>query len=429
MGIGSFILVFALALLLGMPIAFSMLFASALYFTINGADLLLQMLPERLFGGLDLFILLAIPMFLMAGDLMNRAGMSDRLITFANLLVGRLRGGLAQVNVLSSVLFSGVTGIALGDVVALGKIFIPAMERSGYSRSFAAAVTAASSLIGPIIPPSTIAVLYAAIMGVSVGGMFVAAIIPGLLIGLSDMIVVYLIARRRGYGVSSETVDRGKFLRSFRDALLAIVMPVIIIGGMLGGIFTPTEAAAVAVLYALMVGILVLRGLGPRDFVTTLRLSALDTARLLIIIGAAASVSWIFAIENVPLHVAALFEPLAAHPLLLVLCINFFFLFLGTWLDPAASIILFAPIVGPMAIEMGLHPLQFGVMMIVNANIGYVTPPIGNVLFAVSKIANVSTWALARELAPFIVVNALITLAVGLLPALSLWLPRLFGLA
>ncbi|MCG8356581.1 MAG: TRAP transporter large permease subunit, partial [Kiloniellales bacterium] len=255
MGIGAFILVFALALLLGMPIAFAMLLASALYFTTNDADVLLQMLPERLFGGLDLFILLAIPMFLMAGDLMNRAGMSDRLITFANLLVGRLRGGLAQVNVLSSVLFSGVTGIALGDVVALGKIFIPAMERSGYSRSFAAAVTAASSLIGPIIPPSTIAVLYAAIMGVSVGGMFVAAIIPGLLIGLSDMIVVYLVARRRGYGVSSETVDRGKFLRSFRDALLAIVMPVIIIGGMLGGIFTPTEAAAVAVLYAAIMGV------------------------------------------------------------------------------------------------------------------------------------------------------------------------------
>ena len=229
-----------------------------------------------------MFILVAIPFFLMAGELMNRAGMSDRMIKFANLLVGHMRGGLAQVDVLASVLFAGITGIALGEVVALGKIFVPAMEKQGYTRAFAGATIGAASLLGPIIPPSTIAVLYAAIMGVSVGGIFVAAVVPGLLIALSDMIVVYIIARVRKFPTADTRVTPKALVLGFRDASLAIVMPLIIVVGILGGFFTPTEAAAAAVVYAVVVGMFILRSLKSRDLIQTLRQSAIDTSRLLI---------------------------------------------------------------------------------------------------------------------------------------------------
>ena len=427
MDIIGFIIVFMVSLVIGLPVAFAMLTTSALYFLLSDAPLIV-MLPNRMFGGLDSFILVAIPFFLMAGELMNKSGISDRLVTFSNLIVGRMRGGLAQVNVLSSVLFAGITGIALGDVVALGKIFVPAMEKQGYSRAFAGAVTGASSLLGPIIPPSTIAVLYAATMGVSVGGIFIAAIIPGLIIAGSDMLIVYIIARKRKFPTLDTPVTPKALAIGFRDASMAIVMPLIIIVGILGGMFTPTEAAAAAVLYSIVVGMLILRTLKAGDVLATFKVSAIDTARLLVIIAGASAVGWIFAMENVPEFVDELFSPIKGNMLVLVLCVNLFFLFLGTWLDPATSIILFGPIIGPMAFDAGLDPLQFGIMMIINSNIGYVTPPVGNVLFAISNICRVGIWELGRELLPFILINMIVVILVGLLPELSLWLPRLLGL-
>ncbi len=427
MDIIGFIIVFMVSLVIGLPVAFAMLTTSALYFLLSDAPLIV-MLPNRMFGGLDSFILVAIPFFLMAGELMNKSGISDRLVTFSNLIVGRMRGGLAQVNVLSSVLFAGITGIALGDVVALGKIFVPAMEKQGYSRAFAGAVTGASSLLGPIIPPSTIAVLYAATMGVSVGGIFIAAIIPGLIIAGSDMLIVYIIARKRKFPTLDTPVTPKALAIGFRDASMAIIMPLIIIVGILGGMFTPTEAAAAAVLYSIVVGMLILRTLKSGDVLATFKVSAIDTARLLVIIAGASAVGWIFAMENVPEFVDELFSPIKGNMLVLVLCVNLFFLFLGTWLDPATSIILFGPIIGPMAFDAGLHPLQFGIMMIINSNIGYVTPPVGNVLFAISNICRVGIWELGRELLPFILINMIVVILVGLLPELSLWLPRLLGL-
>jgi tripartite ATP-independent transporter DctM subunit len=230
MSIPVFMIIFFILLFLGLPVGFVMAVTSALYFLFSGNALFLLMLPERIFSGLDVFVLMSIPFFMLSGEIMNRAGMSDRLVDFANLVVGRIRGGLAQVNVLASILFAGITGVALGDVAALGKIFIPAMVKQGYSKSFAAAITAASSLVGPIIPPSTIIVLYGAVMGVSVGAMFAGAIIPGLLIGLSDMAVVQYLAHRRQYPKHVIEVTPRQFLISSRDAALAIIMPVIIVG-------------------------------------------------------------------------------------------------------------------------------------------------------------------------------------------------------
>jgi tripartite ATP-independent transporter DctM subunit len=358
---------------------------------------------------------------------MNRAGMSDRLVHFSNMVIGRIRGGLAQVNVLASILFSGITGVALGDVAALGKIFVPAMEKQGYSRAFAAAVTAASSLVGPIIPPSTIIVLYGAVMGVSVGAMFAAAIIPGLMIGLVDMIMVQYIAHRRQYPKQELSFTPLEFVIGLRDASLALIMPFIIVGGILGGIFTPTEAAAVAVVYALLVGLLVFRSLRLGDFGPILGSAAIDSSRLFFIIAGAAIVGWVFAMENIPAFVERTFTGITENEYLLVLMINLFFLGMGLWMDPGASIILFAPVMWPLARGVGLHPVQFGIMLIINSNIGICTPPVGNVLFAVSNIARVRLDELSRELAPFLVANFLIILLVGYVPFFTLWIPELLG--
>ena len=428
MSIEVFIGVFFLLLLLGMPVAFVMMVTSALYFLLSGNELFLLMLPERIFSGLDVFVLMSIPFFMLAGEIMNRAGMSDRLVAFANLIVGRIRGGLAQVNVLASILFAGITGVALGDVAALGKIFIPTMVRQGYSKGFAAAVTAASSLVGPIIPPSTIIVLYCGVMGVSVGAMFAAAIIPGLLIGLSDMLIVQYLAVRRKYPKQVVPFTLEKLLTSSRDAALAIVMPVIIVGGILGGLFTPTEAAAAAVVYAMLVGVLVFRSLRWRDFGPILGNAVLDSSRLFLIIAGAAVVGWVFAMENIPQLVEATFTGITENPYLLILFIQLFFIVMGFWMDPGASIILFAPVIAPLAYSAGLHPVQFGIMLIINSNIGLCTPPVGNVLFAISNIARIDIVTLSRELAPFLIINFLIILLVGYIPELSLWIPRELGL-
>ncbi|MCB2055833.1 MAG: TRAP transporter large permease [Geminicoccaceae bacterium] len=428
MSITAFITVFFVLLFLGLPIGFVMAVTSALYFLLSGNMLYLLMLPERIFSGLDVFVLMSIPFFMLAGEIMNRAGMSDRLVAFSNMIVGRFRGGLAQVNVLASILFAGITGVALGDVAALGKIFIPQMEKQGYTRAFAAAVTAASSLVGPIIPPSTIIVLYGAIMGVSVGAMFAGAIIPGLLIGISDMIVVYYLARKRGYPRQTVEVTPRKFVKGGADASLAIVMPVIIVGGILGGVFTPTEAAAVAVIYALIVGLFVFRTLNLKDGGAILYNAVIDSSRLFFIIAGAATVGWVFAMENIPAVVEQAFLTVSENPIVLVLLINLFFLVMGMWMEPGALIILFAPVIAPLAYKAGLHPVQFGIMLIINGNIGLCTPPVGNVLFAVANIARIGIDKLARELLPFLVLNFSIILLVGYWADLSLWIPRMLGL-
>jgi tripartite ATP-independent transporter DctM subunit len=424
MSIPVFMIIFFILLFLGLPVGFVMAVTSALYFLFSGNALFLLMLPERIFSGLDVFVLMSIPFFMLSGEIMNRAGMSDRLVDFANLVVGRIRGGLAQVNVLASILFAGITGVALGDVAALGKIFIPAMVKQGYSKSFAAAITAASSLVGPIIPPSTIIVLYGAVMGVSVGAMFAGAIIPGLLIGLSDMAVVQYLAHRRQYPKHVIEVTPRQFLISSRDAALAIIMPVIIVGGILGGFFTPTEAAAVAVVYALFV----FRSLKWGDFGEILGNAVLDSSRLFFIIAGAAIVGWVFAMENIPQLVEWAFTSVTENRYVLILLINLFFLVMGFWMDPGASIILFALVIAPLAYKVGLDPVQFGIMLIINSNIGLCTPPVGNVLFAIANISKLGIDVLGRELAPFLIINFLIILLVGYIPELSLWIPRELGL-
>lgn len=428
MDIGGFILVFLVLLALGLPIALVMMLSSTAYFLFSGNLLFLRMLPEKIFTGIDVFVLMAIPFFLLTGEIMNQAKLTDRLFDFCNLIVGRVRGGLAQVNVVSSMLFAGVTGVALGDIASQGRMFIYAMERQGYDRPFSAAITAASSLMGAIIPPSTIIIVYCAVTNVSVGAMFAAAILPGILMTIVQMVQVQWISWRKQYPKVEVEVTPRKLILGFRDAFFAIIMPVIMIRGIILGWFTPTEAAAACVVYSLVIGFVFLRTLKFGDLGGILSTATMDTARLFFIIAGASAMSWVFAMENLPMVVKTMLAGISHDTLTTVLIINLFFLFCGMWLDASIAIILFAPVVTPLALAAGLHPVQLGIMLIVNCVLGLITPPVGNVLFAVANIAKIGIGGLSRALLPFIVSGALILLLIGLWPDLTMALPRYFGL-
>lgn len=428
MDIGGFIIVFLVLLVLGLPIALVMLLSSTAYFLFSGNLLFLRMLPEKMFAGIDVFVLMAIPFFLLTGEIMNRAQLTDRLFDFCNLLVGRIRGGLAQVNVVSSMMFAGVTGVALGDIASQGRMFIFAMERQGYDRPFSAAITSASALVGAIIPPSTIIIVYCAVTNVSVGAMFSAAILPGIVLALVQMSQVQWLSWRRQYPKVEVEVTPRKLLIGFRDAFFALILPIILIRGIILGWFTPTEAAAACVVYSLAVGFFFLRTLKVSSLGPILTTASMDTARLFFIIAGASAMSWVFAMENLPAVVKTLFAGVSQDTLTVVLLINLFFLFCGMWLDASISIILFAPVVMPLAQAAGLHPVQLGIMLIVNCVLGLITPPVGNVLFAVANIAKLGMGTLGRAMLPFILSGAVVLVLIGMWPDLTLALPRAFGL-
>ena len=426
MTIELFMLVFLGLIFAGVPMAFAMAGSSAIYFLVKDPSSL-ALIPDKIFEGLDNIILTAIPFFLLAGELMNRTGMAERLIHFSDLIIGRVRGGFAYVNVLASLLFSGITGVAVGDIAALGKIEVTAMEKHGYPRAFAAAVTVSSSLVGPIIPPSGVIILYCAIMNLSVGAMFLAALIPGVLMAVGDMLVIATQVRRRNFPRSEIERTVPAFLKAGKDALLALLMPVFLIGGIVGGFMTPTEAAAVTVLYALFVGGVVYRAMSPHTLMRAIGTASYETARLMFMIGGALTMSWIFAVENVTGTVANLFSGFSASPVALLFWINLLFLVIGMFMESGIALILFAPIVAPIAYAAGIHPLQLGIMLIINVVVGLATPPVGNVLFALSSIVSVKMSDLIRELLPFIAIKFALMMLIGLVPALTLAIPKYFG--
>lgn len=427
MSIEIVLLVFFTMILFGVPIAFAMIAISGLYFVTGPIPDFVELLPQKMFEGLDFIILTAIPFFLLAGELMNRSGMAERLMHFANLVIGRVRGGFAYVNVLASLLFSGLTGVAVGDIAALGKLEVHAMEKAGYPRAFAAAVTVASSLVGPVIPPSGIIILYCAVMNVSVGAMFMAALIPGLLMAFADMLVIAAQAKRRGFPKSEIKRSVPQLLSGTKDASLALLMPILLIGGIVGGIMTPTEAAAVSVVYALIVGTLIYRALSLRQLGRIIASSAYESARLLFMIGAALTMTWIFALEDLSGIARDFFGGLDVSPLVIILLINLLFLILGMFMDPALALILFAPVVAPIAYGIGVTPSQLGIMLIINVTVGLATPPIGNVLFAMCSVVQLRTGALIRELLPFLAVKYVLLIIIGMVPALTNAVPAYFG--
>jgi len=421
------IVAFFILLFLGMPIAFVLGVSSILYFVISGNYSFLFMSAHRLFTGINSFVLLAIPLFILAGEIINKGKISDNILNLANILVGRLRGGLGHVNVLASMVFGGLTGSALSDVAALGPIEIGMMKTQGYDTEFSTAVTAASALQGPIIPPSIPAVLIAAVTGISVGNLFLGSAIPGILVGISAIFVVYFVSKRRNYPVVKRRYGLRELFRTFVLTIPALFTIVIILGGIIGGVFTPTEAAAVAAVYVFILSS-AMKTLRLDDLKEALASTLKTTAKIFLIIGCATIFSWVLAIENIPQMLANFLFNISSNRYVILLFINLIILFWGMWMDTAPSIVILIPLLLPVTQKAGIHPVHFGVIMVVNLMIGQITPPFGMTLYTAQAVGKVDFAPLVKNLIPFVLVDIIVLILITYIPTISLWLPSLLNL-
>jgi TRAP transporter, DctM subunit len=386
---------------LGMPIAFSIGMASVGFILMTN-PMSLVIVPLRMFSGVNSFTLLALPFFVMSAEIMVRGGVSSRLFALVNMLVGRVRGGLAYVNVVQSTIFGSISGAALSDVAALGKMEIDAMVENGYDRDFSCALTAASSIQSPLIPPSSTAILYAGIMSMSVGGVLLGGLVPGLLIGGTQCLYILFRGRKLNLPKVTLTYDRKTKAKIWRDGLVALGMPAIILIGIVGGVFTPTEAAAVAVFYSLIAAFLIYREAKPKDIIEALEATVKTSATLFMIVALAASYSWALGSERIPEQIATFILGISHNRYILLLIMNVLLIIVGMWMETGAAIILFAPILGPIATMAGVSPLHFAVIMIVNLVIGLITPPVGVVLYATCTVGQTTLERLVKALKPFI---------------------------
>ncbi len=420
------ITVFLLLILAGMPIAWAMLCASISWIILTGNYHFLQIIPQRLFEGIDVFVLLAIPLFVLTGEIINTGKVTDKLINMADICFGRLRGGLAQVNIGTSILFSGITGTAVGDVAALGRVFVPAMIRQGYPGSYAAAVTAASSIVGPMVPPSLVIIVYGAATGMSIGAMFAACVIPGILVGAMQMLLVVALpqaaSRRRNIDRSFPAV-----VSASRAAVVPLMIPVIIVVCIISGIATPTEAGAIAVCYTLVITLLLYRTLKLNNLPGIFSRAMVFSSQLMILVGCGSVLSWILAMERVPDLLNSFLVSMNMSAISSLVFLNMFLLIAGMFIDTAAAIILFSPLLLAAASNVGIHPLHFSVIMILNLNIGLLTPPLGICLLTAERIADCELPALIKALTPFLLVNIIALLLVTYIPEISLLLPRYLG--
>ncbi|MGI9436211.1 MAG: TRAP transporter large permease [Geminicoccaceae bacterium] len=416
-------------LFIGMPVVFALALAPTLSLLVDGQWGMLKGLVGRIYVGIDSFPLMAVPFFILAGEVMNHGGITRSLVQLSQSLIGHVRGGLAQVNILSSILFAGLSGSAVADTSALGSMLIPAMEQNGYSRRFAAAVTAASSVIGPIIPPSGIMILYAFVMNVSVAGLFAAGLVPGLMVGMGLMLMTTYLARIRGFPVASERASWGERGVALKSALLPLLTPIILLGGILGGVFTPTEAAAVAAAYALIIALLVLRTLSVRDLPRILYNTALSSGAILLLVGAAVAFAWVVTLSGTPQKLTKLIVEFTDNPYLLLFMINILLFVVGMFLDAGPAILILGPILAPVFISLGIHPLHFAIVMCVNVTVGLATPPMGLVLFVASSISGEKVEAIAWEMLPFLAIEVVVIFLITFIPALSMTIPKLLGFA
>lgn len=416
-------------LLFGSPVIFAIGFAGLAYFFIEPG--MLSMLPiftHKMFTGMDVFIWLSIPLFVFAGEIMTTIGMTDRLLGFSRLLVGRFRGGLAYVNVVASMLFGGVSGSALADISALGPVEIEMMKKDGYRTDFAAALTVSSAVQGPIIPPSIPFIIFSSLTQTSVAALFLAGAVPGMMIGLALIGVVFL-KGRSGAFPRNPILDLtlAKAVRIVFEAVWALLMPVIIIGGIIGGVFTATEAAAVAVAYALVVGFLAYRNLTLKMIWDVADRTVRTSASIYLIVGFATVISWILANERVPSELGALIQGSDIPVWALLLLINLFFLINGLWIGDSVQLLLFAPLFTPILAQLGVDPVHFGVIMVMNVMIGLLTPPYGLALYLGSAVSGEPLGAIVRQSLPFLLACLGVLMLVTYVPALSLTLPGLFG--
>lgn len=422
-----FLPLFLIFLLLGLPVVFGLIAAPGILLWANGQERDLVLLYRNVYNGMDSFPLMAIPFFMLAGELMNRGGITLRLVEFSQALMGHLRGGLAHVNILSSILFAGLSGSAVADTSALGSMLIPAMEKQGYTRRFAAAITAASSVIGPIIPPSGIMIIYAYVMGESVAALFLAGIVPGLLVGIGLMLAVKVMADRYDFPVASRRHTWRERGQASLKAFWPLLTPVIIMGGILGGVFTPTEAAAVAVAYAMFIGLFVMRELKLSDIPDVLSRAGMTSAVVLLLVGAAMAFKTVASLSHTPEMLAELILGLSNNPLILLFLINVLLFLVGMFLDAGPAIIILGPILGPIFIEMGVEPVHFAIIMAVNLTVGLATPPMGLVLFVASSVSGEKVETIARAILPFLAVEVAVIFLITYVPELCLTIPRLAG--
>ena len=422
-----FLPLFLLFLMIGLPVFFGLLAAPGLLLWLNGQERDIALLYRNVYNGIDSFPLMAIPFFMLAGELMNRGGITTRLVEFAQAIMGHLRGGLAHVNILSSMLFAGLSGSAVADTSALGSMLIPAMEKQGYSRRFAAAITAASSVIGPIIPPSGIMIIYAYVMGESVAALFLAGIVPGIMVGVGLMLMVKLMADKYDFPVASARYSWPERGRASLKAFFPLMTPVIILGGILGGVFTPTEAAAVAVGYAAFIGLFVLKSLHIRELPAVLMKAAMTSSVVLLLVGAAMAFKTVVSLSHAPETLAAYILSLSENPLILLFLINILLFLVGMFLDAGPAIIILGPILGPIFVSMGVDPIHFAIIMSVNLTVGLATPPMGLVLFVASSVSGERVENIARAIVPFLLVEILVIFLITYIPAISMTIPRITG--
>jgi tripartite ATP-independent transporter DctM subunit len=419
-----FIATFSGLLCLGIPIAICLGGSALVYLLLSGQDISLTILTQTTFAGIASFPLLAIPLFMLAGNLMNEGGLTQDLVRFARLLLGHISGGLGLATILASAIFAAISGAAVATAVAIGMVMIPAMRDAGYEEDVAAAVTATASCMGPIIPPSIPFIVYGVIANVSIGALFLGGVVPGIMLGIGLMIYMYYVARKRGYPVEPQAT-MGEVAVGAWKALPALLMPVIIMGGILSGVFTPTEAAGVVVVYALIVGMFFYRRLKWRRLPDVLLNAGLESAMVMLLLGLSEPFSWVVAVEQLPQLMIEAIGQISDSPWVVLLLINIALVIIGIPIETAPALVIVAPVLAPMAEKLGIDPIHMGLVVCFNLVLGLITPPVGAVLFAVCGMSSLSLERLSKAIwAPFWIAIAVLIL-ITYIPALTTLLPKL----
>ena len=419
--IALLVIIFIICLVLRFPIAFALGFSCLVYVLFKGIPLLI--IPAKMYSGIDVFVLLSIPGFILAGNLMNAGGLTEKIIAFCNHILGHVRGGLALANVGTSMLFAGISGTAISDTASIGSIMIPAMKKEGYDSGFSCAITAASSTVGPIIPPSVPMIIAATLSGLSVGKLFLAGALPGLMLGVGLMVVAYYISRKNNYPKHPRS-SVGKILQSFVDTFWALVMTALILFGIIGGIFTPTEASIIAVIYALIIGFFVYRRLNLRNVYQVIMDSMKTSASLMVLVGFANLFGWILITERFPQIISESISSFSQNKYVVLLLINLLLIFVGTFMETIAALLVLFPILLKVAITVGVDPIHFAVIAVLNLIIGLTTPPVGVCLFVASSIGKESIGKVSKASLPFLSISILVLIVVTLFPQISLFLPN-----
>ena len=417
--------VFVISLIIGVPIAFSLGTASLVYLFLKGVAF--DLIAQRMFTGLDSFPFMAIPFFIIAGELMNSSGITKKLVHLADVLVGHIKGGLGHVVVVSSMFFAGITGSAVADASAVGSMMIPAMTQEGFDLDYSAALTAAAAVTGPIIPPSIPFVVYALLSSTSVAALFLAGVFPGILIGFSLMVVNYVISSRRNYPRRAGWPKMKEIVVAVMHGIVPLLMPIIILGGILAGVFTATEASGVAVVYALVIGFLVYRNLDFKTLTNTLRSTAKTTGVVFLVIACSNIFNWALVVEQVPQAMAVFVSSVFQSRELLLLAINIVLLIVGCFMEGTAAMIILVPILLQITAGYGIHPVMLGAVVVLNLMIGLLTPPVGLCLFVVCGMTKLSIEKVTKQVLPFLAAEVAVLMLVTYVEPISMFLPRFFG--